>query len=232
MRGMSFAARCEAVVGPALPLLVVLSVVASLAACAPRLTVRPQVLSGTFSGATADGVPIVFTFAETGEAFRGEGTIDGRPAVVAGAVGWRGVGTLAGVDGAAEPIELTLAADGEEVLLERPDAEPVPLQRTASGPAPGPTGPFAGRYRAVRGRATLAEVTLVQSGELLAGVGVVAGDPAGLAGRVTGPNLATGVVTLLDGSQTRFEADLSADRRTLVVRGFGEPLTFTRGDAQ
>ncbi len=228
MRGMSLAARRGAVVGPALPLLFTVLAGVSLAACAPRLTVRPQALSGSFSGETEDGVPIVFTFIETTEAFRGEGTIDGRPVVVAGAVGWRGVGTLAGEDGTAELIELSLAADGGSVVLERFGGEPVSLDRVGPAPAAAPAGPFSGRYRATEGRAVLAQVTLVQSGELIAGVGVVAGDPAGIAGRTTGPRAAEGVVTLLDGSQTRISAELAADGRSLVVRGYGEPLTLTR----
>jgi len=208
------------------------AVAASLAACAPKLTVRPQVLSGSFGGETEDGVPIALIFTESAEAFRGQGTIGGRPAVVAGAVGWRGVGTLAREDGTAELVELSLTADGETVLLERFGAEPVPLHRTGAAPAPAPAGPFSGSYRAELDGATLAEVTLVQSGELLAGAGVVAGDPAGVAGRTTGPRAAEGVVTLLDGSQTRFDAELSADGRTLVVRGFGAPLDFTRAGAR
>jgi len=224
MRGMSPAARWRVVLQSALPLLLL----GLLAACAPRFTVRPQVLSGSFSGETEDGTPIVFTFSETSEAFRGEGTIGGRPVVVAGAVGWRGVGTLAREDGTAELVELSLAADGETVLLERFGADPVPLTRVGAGSPPAPSGPFTGRYRAVLGRAPLAEVTLVQSGALIAGVGVVAGDPAGIAGRTTGARTAAGVVTLLDGSQTRFAAELAADGRSLVVRGYGEPLTFTR----
>jgi hypothetical protein len=148
--------------------------------------------------------------------------------VIAGAVGWRGVGTLAGADGRAELVELSLTAAGGSLVLERLGAEPVSLDRVAPAPAPAPAGPFSGRYRATRGRATLAEVTLVQSGELIAGAGIVVGDPAGVAGRTTAARTADGVVTLLDGSQTRISAELAADGRSLVVRGYGEPLTLTR----
>jgi hypothetical protein len=204
----------------------------SLAGCTPQLTVRPQLLSGSFRGETADGVPVAFTFDERSEAFRGEGTIDGRPVVAAGAVGWRGVGTLAGADGGTELIELSLAADGETVILERASGEVVTLGRIGPAPAPAAPGPFSGEYRASRDGAPLAAVTLVQSGELIAGSGIVAGEAAGVAGRATSPKAAEGVVTLADGSQTRFRAELAADARSLTLHGFGEPLVLTRGGSR
>lgn len=230
MRGMSFRAEGRSVAArPLTPLL--LTAVALLTACTPRPAVRPQVLSGSFAGEAADGTPIALTFTERSEAFRGAGTIGGSPVVIAGAVGWRGVATLADADGSAEPVELSLSADGDSVVLERFGAEPVSLDRVGPAPAPAPAGPFSGRYRATRGRAVLAEVTLVQSGELLAGAGLVAGEAAGVAGRTTGARTAAGVVTLLDGSQTRFDAELAADGRSLLLRGFGEPVTLTRESA-
>jgi len=199
-----------------------------LAGCAHRLVIRPQILSGPFSGETEDGRAVAVTFTEDKEAFRGEGTIGDQPLVVAGAVGWRGVGSLAAADGSTELVELLLAADGETVALERQGKPPITLHR-GGGPAASTSGPFSGSYRAKRDRATLAEVTLVQSGSLLAGVGIVAADPAGITGRATGPRAAEGVVTFLDGTQARFQAELSADGKSLVVRGFGEPIEMKRG---
>ena len=208
-----------------------LLLVATLATCTPHLTVRPQVLTGSFAGETADGRPVVVTFSESDEAFRGEGTIDGQPVVVAGAVGWCGMASLAGDDGGIERVELSLTADGETVVLAREGGETLTLDRASVLALLAPSGPFIGSYRAVRDRAPLAEVALVQSGALLAGVGIFAGDPAGIAGRATGPRAAEGVVTLANGSQTRFEAELAADGRSLVLRSFGEPLTMTRRGA-
>lgn len=199
----------------------------SLAACTPRLTVRPQVLAGPFSGTTEDGKAVNVTFLEDQAAFRGEGTIGGEPVIVAGAAGWRGVGSLQRADGGTELVELSLSADGETVTLERPGRQALELQR--GGPAPPPaSGPFSGSFRAVRDRAPLAEVTLVQSGSLLSGVGIVTEDAVGITGRATGPRTARGVVTFLDGTQIEFEAELTADGRSLSVRGFGEPLTMKR----
>ena len=202
----------------------------SLPGCAkPRLSVQRPILAGPFSGATQDGQAVTLTFSEEREAFRGEGTIGAEPIVVAGAVGWHGVGSLARGDGGAELVELTLAADGETVLLERPGQAPVTLQRGGSPAPPAPDGPFSGSYRAQRERATLAQVTLVQRGALLAGVGIVAGDPAGITGRATGPRTASGLVTFQDGSQIRFQAELAAAGDALTVRGFGEPISMRRG---
>jgi hypothetical protein len=93
---------------------------------------------------------------------------------------------------------------------------------------PGAPGPFSGEYRARRNGARLAEISLVQRGSLLAGVGIVAGDAAGVSGRATSPGEAEGLVTLLDGTQVRFEVERAADGRTLLVRGFGQPITMER----
>lgn len=201
---------------------------AGLCACTPRLTVERQALLGSFSGTTADGEAVVVTFAEEEAAFRGAGTIDGEPIVVAGAVGWRGSGSLVRSDGTAELVELTLSADGERVVVEPLGREAFTLERGGAAPPAGASGPFAGSYRAVRDRAPLAEVTLVQRGELLAGFGIVTSDPVGVSGRVTGASTARGVVTFSDGTQVRFEAELAADGESLVVRGFGEPMTLGR----
>ncbi len=200
----------------------------SLAACTPRLTVRPQVLAGPFSGATEDGQPVVLAFEEDDEAFRGEGTIGGEPLVVAGAAGWRGVGSLQSGDRSPELVELSLSADGETVTLERPGQPPLELRRGGTPPAPLPFGPFSGSYRATRERAPLAEVTLVQRGALLSGVGIVTGDPVGIAGRATAAGTARGVATFLDGTQIQFEAELAPGGGSLMVRGFGQPLALKR----
>lgn len=202
----------------------------SAVACIPRLEVKPQVLSGRFAGTTADGQPMVLAFREDQESLRGEGTVGGEPLVLAGAAGWRGVGTLQSSDGSPELVELTLSADGETVTLQ-PLGQPALVLHREEGPVPSlPSGPFSGRYRALKGRAPLAEVTLVQRGSVLAGAGIVAGDPVGITGRVSGASQAEGVVTYLDGTQVGFEAELSAGGRELTVRGFGEPLTMTRRD--
>lgn len=200
----------------------------SLAACVPRLGVRPQALAGPFSGTTDDGQAVVVSFSERQEAFRGEGTIGGEGIVLAGAAGWRGVASLQSGNGVAELVDLTLSADGETLTLERPGRTALELHKGGAPSPPLPPGPFSGSYRALRGRAPLAEVTLVQHGALLTGIGIVTEDPVGVTGRTTGPRQAEGVVTFLDGTQIAFEAELSAGGGSLSVRGFGEPVTLRR----
>jgi hypothetical protein len=200
-------------------------------ACIPRLEVKPQTLAGRFAGQTAGGQAVDLSFREQQESFRGEGTLDGEPLVVAGAIGWRGVGSLQSAGGA-EPIALTLSADGETVVVERLGQPALVLERAGDAAAPLPPGPFSGRFRALRGRAPLAEVTLVEGGALLSGVAIVTGDPVGITGRVVAPREAEGHVTFLDGSQAAFHASLAADGRTLVIAGFGDPVTLERRGAQ
>ena len=199
----------------------------ALAGCATRQTIRPQVISGPFSGQTAEGKTIVITFTESGEAFRGEGTIGDDAIVVAGAVGWRGTATLARASGRQALVELELSGDGERLVVESAGGPPIVLVRGGT-PAPAAQGPFSGGYRAREDGALLAQVSLVQRGSLLAGVGIVAGDAAGISGRATGPRNADGLVTFLDGSQVQFAVELAADGRTLYVQGFGEPITMER----
>lgn len=198
--------------------------------CATHRTIRPQVLSGSFSGQTADGKPVVVTFTEDAQAFRGEGAIGDDPIVVAGAVGWRGTASLARASGRQALVELELSGDGERLVVESEGGAPLVLVRggTPSPPAP---GPFSGDYRARKDGATLAEVSLLQRGSLLAGVAIVAGDAAGISGRVSGPRSAEGLVTFLDGSQVPFAVELAADGRTLRVDGFGQLLTMDRRGA-
>jgi hypothetical protein len=223
-------AQCRTGVG-GLPGVLTAGLCVATLACIPRLDVKPQILDGRFAGTTENGEPVVVSFREQQESFRGEGTLDGEPLVVAGATGWRGVGALES-GGSSELVSLTLSSDGETVVVERIDGPPLVLQRQA-GPVPSlPDGPFSGRFRALRGRAPLAEVTLVQSGELLAGVAIFTGDPVGVTGRSQSAREAAGTITFLDGSQAAFQAELAADGASMVVTGFGEPVTLKRRGAQ
>jgi hypothetical protein len=202
--------------------------VLALSGCATRQTIRPQVLSGPFSGKTAEGKAVVVIFTESDEAFRGEGTIGDDPIVVAGAVGWRGTATLTRASGRQALVQLELSGDGQRLVVESAGGPSVVLARGGATPAPAPSGPFSGGYRALKEGAILAEVSLVHRGSLLAGVGIVAGDAAGISGRATGARTAAGFVTFGDGSQVAFAAELAADGRTLRLEGFGEPIVMER----
>lgn len=203
------------------------AVLAALVGCAPHLTVEPQRLTGSYHGTTDDGTEIVLGFTQVRDAFRGSGTVAGEPVTLAGAVGWCGAASLAGADGTEELVALELSGGGEIARLDRPGSTPVNLVRTASSAPPVAQGPFTGRYAAAKGRAPLAEVTLTQDGSLLAGIGIVTGDPVGVAGRTTGATSAAGLVTFRDGTQVRWSADLAADG-TLTLTGFGDPIALHR----
>jgi hypothetical protein len=203
---------------------------ALIAACAPQVTIPAQTLAGTYRGVAADGQTVELTFSERERAFQGEGRIGGRPVLVAGAVGWRGVATLVQAGQAQTKMELSLSADGQELALTPEHGSPLLLSRGGNAVSLGAAGPFSGSYRATSQGATLAEVALVQRGDLLTGVANIEGDAAGVSGRVAAPGKATGLVTLLDGSQIRFQAELAADR-SVVLRGFGSPITLERRSA-
>lgn len=204
-------------------------------ACTPALEVAPRHLDGTFRGTSPSGEPLIVTFAEEDQAFRGTGTVAGRPIVLAGPVVWRGVGALVQGDGGTRPVELSLSADGERlemVELAGPPGEPVRLERGgASGaPAGSASGAFTGAYRAERGPGTLARVRLVQSGSLIAGSGAILGEPVGIAGRLVSASRAEGTVLFPDGSEVAFAAERAASGETLRLTGFGDPMTLTEED--
>ena len=208
--------------------LAITSLCICMAGCLPRLEVKPQKLSGQFAGVTQGGEAVVLSFSERQEAFRGEGTLGGEPLVVAGAAGWRGVGSLEARNGAPELVELLLSADGEALRVLRAGQPPLVLARQPSPASAAPTGPMSGRWRASSGRAPLAEVTLVERQGLVAGAGIVTGDPVGITGRALSARELEGLVTFLDGSQAPFRARLSSDGQSLAIEGFGEGVTLKR----
>jgi hypothetical protein len=197
----------------------------SACACAAQNAVAPPLLSGSFSGQTADGQPVRVSFAEADQAFRGEGVIGDDPIVVAGAVGWRGTASLVRASGRQALVTLELSSDGEQLQLRSAGSAPLLLVRGGTSPAAA-DGPLSGRYRARKDGATLAQVTLVQRGMLLAGVAIVAGEAAGISGSTGAESSARGFLTFVDGSQIPFALVLAGDGRTLNVDAFGQRLTL------
>lgn len=192
-----------------------------------RFVVEPQTLSGTFTGAMPDGRPIVVTVEQAGQVFRGEGSVDGEPLVLAGPLVSSAVGSLAFSDGAFASAHVRLSGGGDVLTIARVGQPDIVLNRGGT-PVQSPPGPFSGRYRALEAGMVLAETTLVQSGLLVSGVGIIAGGPAGINGRVMAPRKLTGIITFRDESQVRFEAELSADAQTIEFRGFGRPINLQR----
>jgi hypothetical protein len=205
----------------------------ALTSCTPKLVVRQQRLTGTFSGLNQDGADVVVTFSEQGEAFRGHGTVAGEAIAIAGPVVWRGVGSLVEASGKSVPLQVELSADGDRVdLLLGYGGETLVLERGGANSL-GPPGPFSGTFIARsstpgnEGRVA-ARFELVQSGTLISGMGAFVGDPVGVSALATGSGRARGFVTFRDGSQIEFRAELTADGAGLLLDGFGTSLTLER----
>jgi hypothetical protein len=195
--------------------------------CARGFKVAPQTVTGTYQGVTGDGGAIIVTLDERGQAFRGYGTVDGEPVVLAGALSWNAVGSLTASKGSSSIVSLNLSANNEKLTI-RPMGQPAMVLVRGGSPIILPPGPFSGSYQAVQQGARLAEATIVQNGPLITGVGVILGDPAGITGQVTAPHTAEGVLTFLDKSRLRFEIELSEDGRSVTVRGLGAPVNLRK----
>lgn len=187
----------------------------------------PQEASGTFRGVTDQGIPIVLSISEEGGAFFGHGTLANAPVAITGVHRWSAVGTLTNTDGSFDLLEANLSADGEVLTVQRTGG-PVILLTRESAPAPSAGGPFAGRYVAEEGQVPLAEATILQAGSLIAGVGRVFGESAGISGQVVGPRQVDGILTFQDESQVGFAAELSADGGTVKLTGLGAPVILRR----
>jgi hypothetical protein len=194
-------------------------------------SMTPQALvptgSGAYAGVTSAGERIVLNLQQDGRAVRGHGTVGAEPFAVAGPLAWTAVGSLLQANGSAATRELRLSADGEELILTTPGGVDEVLVRQGDAAA-GAAGPFAGSYEGTDAGGALVRAVITQSGSLLAGAGTLFGQPAGITGRVTSGTLADGILILADGSQARFQAELSADGQSVAVRGLGAPTTLRR----
>lgn len=182
--------------------------------------------SGTFAGATPDGRPLVLVIEQDGSSVSGHGTIDGEPVALAGTRTWTAAATVLRAGGTFDRHSLALAPDGGTLFFTAADTDTLLLRTGPASPAAG--GPFAGRYRPPGPEAAWARITLTQNGPLIAGTGVLLGQPVGITARAVSDVEAEGIVIFADDSQSRFAAELAADGRTVVVRGFGGPITLSR----
>lgn len=196
----------------------------ALAACGGRDPAAAVAPSGTFAGVAADGSAVTVTFTADARGFHGAGTVGDDALVLGGVHGWCGTGTLVRASGAQALVELTTSTDGQQVTLAAGGEPPVTLAAGGSAPAAA-EGPFSGSYRAKIG-AVAAEASLVQSGDLVAGVAQVGATALGISGRVV-DGRAIGQATALDGSQVAFSAELADG--ALTVHGIGPELTLARG---
>jgi hypothetical protein len=208
-------------------LLLIFHIGLMVSGCAHEPKVAPQSVTGTYQGATGDGKAITVTLEEYGQAFKGHGTVDAEPVVLAGAISWNAVGSFTDSKGSTSIVSLNLSPDNEKLTIQ-PMGQPAMVLARGGAPIINQPGPFSGSYQAVRQGARLAQATIVQNGPLITGVGVMLGDPAGITGQITAPRTAEGVLTFLDKSRLRFEIEQSEDGRSVTVRGLGAPMNLRK----
>jgi hypothetical protein len=201
----------------------VLAVFFILTAC-DRFESAPPSLNGNFSGTAADGRRIVVTLEQTGQAVAGRGVEGDRSFAVSAVVAWQGPALLTFQDGSVAAGSISLRTDGSGVSI-RGLREPLNLERGGE-PAAAAGGAFAGRFFGAG--PPEATVSLTQSGELIAGTGVLDGRAVAVVGRVIGPNAAEGRLLFNDESHMQVRAALADEGRELRLEGIGGNLVLAR----
>jgi hypothetical protein len=164
------------------------------------------------------------TLEQTGQAVAGRGVEGDRSFAVSALVAWQGPLLLTFQDGSVVTGSITLRTDGAGVSI-RGLREPVNLERGGELAAAA-GGAFAGVFSG----AGPPEVTvsLTQSGELIAGTGVLDGRAVAVVGRVVRPNAVEGRLLFNDESHMQVRAALADDGRELKLEGIGGNLVLAR----
>ncbi len=191
------------------------------------LEMRTQTVSGTYTGVTGAGDPITLTLEQEDQAFKGQGTIAGKPVVISGVLAWEAVGSLTHPDASSFSVRLGLSSDGETLAIKTLGQPDVILNRGGT-PVVQPSGPFSGKYRSAGPAVSLASMTILQSGSLIAGFAQIFDQTVAVTGKVTNINKVAGRLTFLDESQSSFHAELSTDKKTITIFGMGNPIVFER----
>jgi hypothetical protein len=199
------------------------------AGCTPTIEGTSQDVSGTYSGSTANGKSVVLTLVQRDYGFSGHGVIAGTPVAISGVPTWRGTGTVTSPDGTVSSVTLSLSADNAALVLEPEGGNPLTLERGGASVSAAP-GPFSGHYRSPPGDVAVANVTVVQDGTLISGVGSVLGQTGGISGIASAADRAEGTITFADGSRASFAARLAADRRSIMIQGLGDPVSLVRSE--
>jgi hypothetical protein len=195
--------------------------------CTESSELETRSLTGTYSGLTSDGDPIVLTVEQNDQGFRGNGTLKGFPVVISGILTWEAIGSLTHADGSSSLVRITLSSDNGELNIKtagQPDVDLI----LGGTPVTGSSGPFTGKYRTASPNDSLASATIVQTGTLLSGVGRFFDQITAISGQVTDPKEAKGMLTFLDESRVQFNAELSADQQSITITGMGNPVLLER----
>jgi hypothetical protein len=216
--------RYLATVSRCMGLSIALLLVIAVTGCDRTERLPPPQLSGTFTGATADGRALTISLAQDQNTVIGAGRLADQLFSLSAITAPQGPAVIIAAGGAQSSGSIALAPAGDSVTLYGL-GEPVELARGGT-PLPVTAGAFAGRYKARHPQRIWLQ--LEQSGELLAGTGFLWGRPVAVAGWVTGPREARGSLLLSDQSRNGVRVTLSADLSTLSVSGLGGTIQMQR----
>lgn len=180
-------------------------------ACASLALPVSPVLTGTFSGLTADGRAIRITFEQRAGTVIGRGVLAADAFEISALTAPQGPLILVFERGGVTRGEIALAPDGKTATIHGLGA-PVTLRRGGE-PISLAEGPFAGLYAA--GMPAVVWLELQQTGELLAGTGYLQGRAVAVVAKISGPGEARGSALFSDGSRAGLVLMLSADGRQL-----------------
>ena len=171
----------------------------------------------------ADGADVSLNLIESNGSIQGTGRIGDETFVLAATRSVVARGTVLRSDGSAVPVEITQSNSSAGpgvagVQISAGGFGRLALNRSEEVATPA-TGAFSGRYRAIRDSATIAELNLTQSGNLVTGGASILGDAVSVTGTVTGDDALVGFGLYADGTRVR----LSARRieAGLLVSGLG-----------
>lgn len=195
--------------------------------CAPKHEIKTQTVSGTYNGLTSEGDQLTLTIKQLKHGFRGQGTLNGDPIVISGVKTWSSIGTIMFSDGSSSLVRLRLRPGIEDLIIE-PLGKPEIVLNQGGTPVSFPPGPFTGKYRPTGQGSSFGSAKIVQIGSLIVGNAEIFDQPTSITGRVVSPNKAVGQITYIDESKVSFEAEISADGKTITFLGMGEPILLEK----
>ncbi len=195
--------------------------------CAERHKTETQSVTGTFSGVTGNGESVVLTLEQGEYGSRGQGTINGKPLVISGINTYGVSGTIMYADGSSSLVKLGVDPVSEGLTIKLLDQPKITLNDGGT-PVTRTPGPFTGTYRPVGSESNHATATIIQSGSLIMGNAEIYDQATSVTGRATEPNKVVGTITYRDESQVFFEAELSADKKTITLSGMGKPIVLDK----
>ncbi len=196
----------------------------TVAACSTLREPRPE-LSGTFTGTSSDGSPVVVNFTQSEQIVTAYGSVGTTPMKLSALVSPHGPALIMLDDGERMASDIALAADGDTATMTF-RGEEISLTRGGSVAEP-VSSDFQGRFES-RGLSEIA-VELSHSGRLVAGTGFFEGRPIAVVAHTDlSGDRADGVLLFSDESRLEIVAILSRGGGTLTIQGLGGPVNLVR----